>query len=99
LACAVTSLIGCQFRGRLPLLGPLATVQTIVPSAWTMTAEVAHQRYKVPGVPAARILPPYMITIQLQVVSASGRMCVEMSTVCVPARPLINCLTSQQFSF
>ena len=39
----------------------------------------AMNRCKLSGVSAARILPSYMISIRLHVISASGRMCVEIS--------------------
>ena len=50
---------------------------------------------KFSGVSDARIRPPSMIIIRLQVISASGRMCVEISTVCEPARLLMSCRTAR----
>ena len=50
---------------------------------------------KFSGVSAARIFPSYMISIRLHIISASGRMCVEIRTVCFAARLLINCRTER----
>ena len=50
---------------------------------------------KFSGVSAARIFPSYMITTRWQVTSASGKMCVEIKTVCLPPRLLINARTER----